>query len=487
VEYDKDQRLRLLGETSDSKIAIIKENTKLGQTYVTAEVTDSDGENSNEFTLLEYRLKLMEKGLIKHYRTSYLSNDKIITLSTNNYKEDKTSFNIIEKFDLNGELLDTKKIQVTRYKNKERKSEMTLTLLSPDKTKLAIITQMEYDRKGNDMINISIMDIGTFDVLADEEILMSTESPKRFHKNYFVSNTGSLFLMNWDENFEHSLLCSLIDKKWKETKMTTEHKLVGDFFEFDNQIEFVGIEEAGLKRIMAFSHLIINPLNGEISADNTIQLEDQKIQDLFADEYYLKENKKAGEYLVLELKKVIYNDLNDNYIYINEETHDSRKSTTVDSKTTHTYNFDTKRQVIFSMSRDNEINWKFQRKTSIPITNRPEKTNIYQGFNYFLDGDGNLHALYNSQAATYTNKNEEKVAKSVLLAPNQRANYLLLDFVLNDDGTPQDHMYGEGNLLTNQGHGAFLFQNRGFYDLGTKQYALLFNPFNKGYKLVRLN
>jgi hypothetical protein len=165
------------------------------------------------------------------FRDFLYANDKFLAFYKGWIKAEGKSFYFLESYDLNGEILGNGKELESFTAEKSMNAGTHGASLSPDKTKLLVLTSMPFIKKSKEKVRLRVFDTKTLKELWYKEITLEDESKRAVHNKGFVDNNGNAYIFK-KINLPKGLLSyqlltySAVDQNFEKNEINLNSKLI---------------------------------------------------------------------------------------------------------------------------------------------------------------------------------------------------------------------------------------------------------------------
>lgn len=174
------------------------------------------------------------------YRTILTGKNKFLVFSQGWNKETGKGNYTVKTITPDGKIDDEGKELESLTAEKQANAGYHHPALSPDKSKLLILTDMPYEKDGKEKIRLRVFDAQTFTQLWTKDITLNFESKKGVNNEGIVDNDGNVYVFKkFEEKGDYTYLlytCDAVKKEWKENTLDLKGNLVSDYtFLFNNK------------------------------------------------------------------------------------------------------------------------------------------------------------------------------------------------------------------------------------------------------------
>jgi hypothetical protein len=352
---------------------------------------------SKEFPTAE---GVMGKSLF--FRIILATKDKFLLFYDGWNKDQKNAYCLLRKVNLDGDVEKDEKEIESIVSEKQLNSGNFYPVLSPDKSKLLILTNMPFVKDEKEKIRLSVFDVQTFNKIWSKDITLNNESRRDADNEGLVDNNGNVFMLKkitGEKQKVDYLLYSYnaTSQKWTENPLNMDGKmLVSKKFFINNKGDNIitGFYSTKNERLEGTYYFRFSNTDQSLVASK-IEPFGSKLLENFMNEKNAAED---GAYILNFKIKDVLSQSNGNSLIISENQTERSTPSTDPAKPGYIYNYDSNDIMVICLQNDGSKLW-----STVLKKNQSEKTtdpNIrWDSFVYGLVGD-KLYVLWNNISLT---------------------------------------------------------------------------------------
>jgi hypothetical protein len=434
--------------------------------------------NKTDKTIREFQLwnnNTFVKGEMVMCVQADLTSSGIISVVKRDIVETKERYIRLFKHDVvTGQITDSIAIQDKFHKQKEGyRSYIYQYLYSADKSKIAIITLMDYEKDLNEMIKVDVLSSENLDPIYSYEMALSCPSPKSYLSDFELLNDGTFFIKKYDRENSKPIVAIASQDNWKEAFPNRTDDIFGNFYlDKNGNYEFIGFGLAN-SHVQSIVQITFDKKSKSILSEKNINFHDGILREkLSATDIDFKETKGIN-WLEVDPVQVIKNDITGGYYLIANRSHDGKTNVGTPEKPVYNYSYSTDQLLITSLDSDLNPKWSTFMRIKHAMNGMTDPENKYQGYIYYVNQRGDL-SWFHGQAQPL-----QKINSSTDIPLNDAIGNSYGVFhqtALAESGqlVPADYQQGTQVKFNPSVGSSYRLLNIGYYPTASKQMLLMF-------------
>lgn len=385
--------------SDSSGFYVLRDNKSMTNRLVFLEKYD----HKFKFIFSELLIKLGSQGVMGNsmlYRKLLTGKDKFLIFSQGWNKAAGKGSYTVKTVTTDGKIDSEFKELESISAEKELNAGFYHPALSPDKSKLLILTELPFEKDGKEKIRISVFDANTFNKLWAKDVTLTFESKRGVNNEGFVDNNGNVYVLKKFEeksNLIYTLFtCDAIKKEWKDHSLDLQGKKFSHFNFIVNNGNAIFFGFYYSKFDTDWEGLFYYRFNHSLAMEiKKVEPFGTKFLQNFMDE-------KAASKEGASLKDFVFRDAlpmkpGGNFLIIAEEENIHRRSLpAVAGQTTPSYEYSITcdRVLVLCLNKDGAITW----QTVVPKKQRTTTKDPNERWDSFVYGlvDNRLYLIWNN-------------------------------------------------------------------------------------------